>query len=78
MPTKPHHKTSPLFVKSRPPSLVVDRFLHPASEDDLRLAASVHLAPNTVAENDAIDAKLLATRRELREAARSLIGSRSR
>ncbi|MFN3216272.1 MAG: hypothetical protein ACE367_07245 [Acidimicrobiales bacterium] len=63
---------SPLLVKSRPPSLVVDRFHHPASEDDLRLAASTHLAADETADRDAVDAKLAATRRELRDAARAI------
>lgn len=76
MATTHKKKWSPLLVKSRPPSLVVDRFHYPASEDDLRLAASTHLAADETADDDAVDAKLAAARRELQDAARPLTRDR--
>jgi hypothetical protein len=72
MATKQQKQRSPLLVKSRPPSLVVDRFHYPASEDDLRLAASTHLAADETADSEAVEAKLAATRRELQHAARAI------
>jgi hypothetical protein len=76
MATTQQQNRSPLLVKSHPPSLVVDRFHYPASEDDLHLAASTHLAADETADDDAVDAKLAATRRELRDAARPLTRDR--
>lgn len=78
MATKEHKKWSPLLLKSRPPSLVVDRFHYPVDEDDLRRAASTHLGADDTADSDAVAAKLAATRRGLREAARALTGERRR
>lgn len=76
MASKQRNNRSPLLVKSRPPSLVVDRFHYPASEDDLRLAASTHLDADETADRDAVDAKLAATRRELQDAARAITRDR--
>ena len=68
-------KWSPLLVKSRPPSLVVDSFRYPASEDDIRLAVSTHQVTDE-GHTDDVDAKLAATRRELRHATRILARDR--
>jgi len=80
-------KSSPLLVKSSPPSLVVDQFRYPVNEEDLRRAASAHLADagrdagaddREGADSDAVDAKLAAIQRELRQAASPIRGDRDR